>query len=868
MGGRASDLCFVPGHPKTFFAAFGTSGLWKTTNQGTTFTPIFDNQSTSSIGSVVAVNAPATWEGWKTDKLAPKDSAEREKLGIGKIVWVGTGEGNGRNSSSWGDGVYRSTDGGTSWQHVGLEDSKDIPRLAVDPRNPDVCYAAALGHLWGPNKERGIYKTTDGGKTWKPSLQIDDKTGAIDVLLDPSHPDTVFAAMYARRRTAYSFESGGEKGGIFKSTDGGGHWKQLTKGLPSQTGRIGLDISRSNPKVVMAVVESDLGGANSLFEARSRYGGVFRSEDSGESWTRVNVQDPRAFYFSKIRIDPKDDNRVFLIAFDIWMSEDGGKTFATDRGRNLHGDWHAFAIDPQDSEHIIAGSDGGIYQTFDQAKTWDFMNQMALGEFYNVVADSTPNYRVMGGLQDNGSWIGPSRLPVDGLVLGNWLSVGGGDGFHAAFDPTDPEDVYTESQGGAIGRLDMADGSGVGIMPNVKEGRSALRFNWNTPFFVSPHDPTTLYIGGNEVYELNKRGNEFHSVSPDLSFQDPAKILTVGSNAETHGTVVALAESTVKKGLLWAGTDDGRVHVTEDPESRKWKDVTPKEVRGLYIANVEPSHANPDVCTIAVDGHRNDDYEPLILRTTDRGRSWHVANGDLPKGFPVRVVREDMVSPNVLYAGTENGVFVSADSGTHWIKLNVGSLPTVGVHDLTQQMATGDLIAATHGRSVWILDDASPLSQLTQKVMDSPLFLFESKPAKPVQRLGRDGMWGDKFYMAANPPTLPTISYWLKEGGAGVTIKVTDAKGKLIATLNGGGSAGINRLNWDMLPEGNKRLPNRGEDQSPYVLAGTYTLTLTQSDGQGGERTTSGKLVILPYTYNAEAPILPVSKGDKINEND
>jgi photosystem II stability/assembly factor-like uncharacterized protein len=873
MGGRASDLCFVPGHPKTFFAAFGTSGLWKTANQGTTFTSLWENQSTSSIGSVVAVNAPENWAGWKEDKLAPKDSKEREKQGIGKIVWVGTGEGNGRNSSSWGDGVYRSTDGGVTFKHLGLEDSKDIPRLAVDPRNPDVCYAAALGHLWGPNKERGIYKTTDGGKTWKPVLQIDNQTGAIDVLLDPSHPDTLFAAMYYRHRTAYSFESGGEKGGIFRSTDGGNHWSQLTKGLPKQTGRIGLDLCRSNPKIVYAVVESDEGGARNLDDARSRRGGLFRSEDGGDSWTRVNAQDPRAFYFSKVRVDPKDPDRVFMIGYSIWLSEDGGKTFESGRDKNLHGDWHAFAFDPDDSEHLIAGSDGGIYQSFDMGKTWDFMSQMALGEFYNVATDNGNPYRLMGGLQDNGSWLGPSQTRVgdgNGITLGDWISVGGGDGFHCAFDPTDPNVVYTESQGGALGRINLADGSYKNLHPDVKEGQPALRFNWNTPFLVSPHDPTVLWIGGNRVFKLTQRGNEVEPVSPDLSHNDPARILTVGSNAETHGTVVALAESPARKNLLWAGTDDGRVHVTDDPDSGKWREVTPKAVAGHYIAGVAPSHANPDVAYLAVDAHRDDDYDPIILRTADRGRSWQNVTGDLPKGASVRVVIEDAHSPNVLFAGTETAAYVSIDTGAHWVKLNMGSLPTVAVHDLAQPSGAldGDLVAATHGRSLWVLDDAGPLSQLSSKVDESPLFLFESRPVKPSQRLGRDGLWGDKWYAAANPPTNPTITYWLKEAGAGVTIKLTDAKGKLVITLTGGGSAGMNRVSWDMFPPAEKRLQNRGEEGISFVPAGTYTVTLTQPDGNGGERTATGKLTILPYTVNTDAPIPPVSKGGRENDGD
>ena len=870
-GGRVADICLAPDNGKTFFVAFGTGGLWKTTNRGTTFTPVFDKQSTSSIGSVVVADAPENWSGWKAETNAPSDKDKRSQEGKAKIIWVGTGEGNGRNSSSWGDGVYRSTNGGTSWTHVGLEDSKDIPRLAVDPRNPDVCYAAAMGHLWGPNKMRGIYKTTDGGKSWTPSLQIDDNTGAIDVILDPKNPEIVFAAMEMRRRTPFSFSSAGDKGGLYRSRDGGRHWDKLSKGLPNQTGRIGVDVSKSNSKVIMAEVESDEGGGRNLDDGRSRHGGVFRSEDGGDTWTRMNANAPRAFYFSKVRIDPKNDRRVYLLGYDLWLSTDGGKTFIPGLTEKLHVDWHAMAIDPADPEHLLVGSDGGLYQSFDQGVTWDFMNQMAVGLFYNVAVDNSSPFRIIGGLQDNGTWLGPSQTKFEagsgptgtGISNGDWKSVGGGDGFHVDFDPTDVNTIYSESQGAGIGRADLANGTYRGIRPDTKEGQSAFRFNWNSPFFVSSFDPNVLYLGGNYVFKLVKRGEEWEKISPDLTTRDPLKMDTVGSSAETYCTVVALAESHLAKGLLWSGSDDGLIHVTED-DGKNWKNVTPKEIGGRYVANVEPSHIERNTLYCAIDGHRNDDYDPMILMTEDLGHSWHNITGDLPKGQSVRVVREDIFNKSVLYAGTENGIYVSADRGKLWAKLNTDSLPTVGVHDIVEQAREISLVAATHGRSVWVLDDASALSQLTQEVMDKAVHLFQPKSASPRQRFWLDGFWGDKFFHAPDAALGAAIPYWCRDKvEGGVSIKIENQAGETITSLAGPGNAGINQVIWDMQPDAKHRLPNRGEDLTVFVPAGKYKLSVTMAG-----KTETKTLEITPYPYNADAPVPPVSSKSKNGKDD
>ncbi|MGI8923421.1 MAG: WD40/YVTN/BNR-like repeat-containing protein [Fimbriimonadales bacterium] len=826
MGGRVADIAWAPGKAKSFYVAFANGGVWKTDNAGTTFTPLFDGQETLCIGSVAAASG--------------KDGEH--------IVWVGTGEGNGRNSSSWGNGVYRSSDSGSSWEHKGLEKTHDIPRLAVDPRNSDVCYVAAMGRLWGPNPERGIYKTADGGKNWSHSLKIDGDHGAIDVAVDPRTPDVVYAAMYRRRRTPFSFDSGSAEGGIFKSLDAGKTWTKLTKGLPKATGRIGLDIYPKNPKIVYAVVESDDGGSYDMWDDRSRSGGVFRSDDGGQNWVRVHRRVPRAFYFSEVRVDPSDDQKVYLLGWVIEMSDDGGKTFRGGFTKKPHVDMHAMAIDPSDGDHALIGNDGGIYQTWDRGKTWHFHNQLAVGQFYNLAYDmSEPHYRIGGGLQDNGSWIGPSRTPYEsgswppgsinaGMSNAEWRVVGWGDGFHVAFDPKDPNIVYSESQGGEIQRLNMATGRAVNIKPRPKEGQPRFRFNWNSPFFISPHEPTTLYVGGNFVFRLTNRGDAWERISPDLTRDDTEQVETVGSEAETFGTVVSLAESPIRKGFLWAGSDDGLIHVTTDG-GKAWQDVTPRAAGGWYIARIEVSRHAPDRAYVAVDGHRSAMYDPLILTTNDAGKTWKDLTGDLPKGRSVRVVREDLKNPRVLYCGTENGMYVSVDAGVHWVKL--AAIPPAPVLDILQHPRQMDLIIGTHGRSIYVVDDASPISALTPAVLASKLHLFDVPTAKPEYRMAYDGFWGDQFFLAPNPSAGARITYWIREyTGDDMSIEISDAGGRTVRKLSGPNTPGIHRIFWDLQAEEAERLPNNDEAQGEpiFVPAGEYKATIALGSEKAEEK--------------------------------
>jgi photosystem II stability/assembly factor-like uncharacterized protein len=862
MGGRVADIALVPRDSKIFYVAYGTGGLFKTTNAGTTFTPVFEKEATASIGSVVVADAPPDWPGWKDEKpeVPPTPRANEKDKGKAKIVWVGTGEGNGRNSSSWGTGVYRSTDGGATFQQLGLTDSHDIPRLAVDPRNPDVCYIAALGHLWGPNKERGVYKTSDGGKTWTAILQIDEDTGACDVILDPANPETLYAALYMRRRAAWSFRSGGPNGGIYRSNDGGVTWTKLIQGLPKQTGRIGLDLYQKDPRILYAIVESDEGGWGvEPFADRQKVGGLFRSEDRGDTWTRVSELNMRAFYFSKVRIDPTDDQRVYTLGWGLAISDNGGKDFRAGGARLPHGDMHALVIDPADRDHLLMGTDGGVYASHDRAKTWDFFNNMAVGEFYNIAIDTSDPYRIGGGLQDNGNWVGVSasnwNVPEDqpggpaGISNADWRYIYDGDGYHMAFDPLDRNIVYAEAQGGELARIHLDTARRKLIRPSPKEGRPRHRFNWNSPFFISPHNPTTLYFGGNYVFKLTDRGDRWERISPDLSTQSIEKIETVGSEAETHGTVVSLAESPLAAGLLWAGTDDGLVHVTHD-DGKTWENVTPPQVSGRYISRIEASHHERDTAFVAIDGHRNNDFEPYLVLTTDAGKTWTSITGAsaddrLPSNDIVKVVREDLHNRNVLFVGTERAAFVSIDRGGHWVRLNGDSLPTVAVDDLAIHPRERDLVAGTHGRSIYILDDASPLSQLTAEVVQSELHLFDVLPAKPRLFIEeRDGLWGDRMFRAKNPPMGARINYWIRDySGEEVKLTITDSKENAVRELTGTNRPGLNRVIWDLQYEKPDRFanPEAFMGQTQFVPADKYTVTVTY-----GKKTAKGAIEVLP----------------------
>ncbi len=818
MGGRISDIAVVEKTPTTIYLATGTGGLFKTTNNGTTWSGIFDDQAVASIGAVTV---------WQKNP---------------NVVWVGTGEANSRNSSSWGNGVYRSLDGGGSWEHMGLAATSTISQVLIDPGDSNTVYVAALGRLWGENAERGVFKTTDGGKTWSHVLRVDARTGACDLAMDPGNPRTLYAALYARRRTPWSYTAGGTTGGIFRSTDGGATWAKLTNGLPASTGRIGLDVFRKNPRTVYAVVESDDGGRHAEFSSWSSGGGVFRSLDGGDSWTRLSEFTPRPFYFSEIRVQPDTTARVYLLGVDLWVSDDGGKSFTTGFAKSIHPDCHAMWIDPSNVQRVLLGTDGGFYQSYDRARTWDFHNNLAIGEFYNVAVDMREPYFIYGGLQDNQSWGGPSatrwapdtfgEAKPNGITNADWFDLGGGDGFHVAADPSDPNYVYFESQGGELARVNLATGKMRYLRPSNNEGQPRFRFNWNAPFVISPHDSTVLWMGGNHVFRLTERGDEWERVSPDLTTQNPERMITGGSDAETHCTITSLAESPVAKGRLWAGTDDGKVWTSPDGAST-WTDCTAR-IRGvppgLYVSRVEASHHDARTAYVSFDGHRTDVFAPYVVVTRDGGASWTSVAGDLPRAEPVKVIREGRWNPRLLFVGTEFGIYRSLDGGAHWVKMKNG-LPTVAVDDIVIHPRDGDLVIGTHGRSVYVMDDIVALERWTPACARDSVTLFPLRPATAFHARVLGGLWGERMFSANNPPFGAYITYFVNtEIEDGVKIEVADSTGT-VRKLTGPGTRGVHRVVWDLQPERERRMDRTvWVDQPAYCAPGEYTVTLTYGD--------------------------------------
>jgi len=870
MGGRVSDIAIDPRNPAVFFVGFATGGLFKTSDNGVTFDPVFDKQPVMSIGAIA---------------IAPSDD---------DVVWVGTGEPTDRNSAEWGNGVYRSTDGGSTWQHVGLDNSRSIGRVVVDPKSPETAYVAALGNLWADGGERGLFKTTDGGKTWKAVLSApapqNARTGCVDVAMAPDNAQVIYAAMYARQRTPWSFTygpaatNGQDAGGIFKSTNGGGTWKKCANGLPTLTGKIGLAVTPANPKIVMAVVQSDEGGTSAFDDIHSKRGGVFRSEDAGETWTRVSDIDPRPFYFSQIRIDPANDQRVYVLGFALLVSDDGGKTFREDLSEKLHPDMHALAIQngsapapkpspsphresaardsstplratrserteervaagekaqgqlaanekkPPISERLLVGNDGGVYQSYAAGKGWEHLNRIAAGEYYRIsLDDSRPVYRIAGGLQDNSNWVGPSAvLSKEGIRNCDWTPFTGADGFYVLFDPTDHDVLYGDNQDGTVHRFNMRTGELRHLKPEPAEGAAATRFHWNSPLIMSRHKPGVMYLGGNFVYRLTDRAERYQVISPDLTRNEPGKTDRVGSGAENYGVVYSLAESPVRAGMLWAGTDDGRLWLT-DNDGAHWNELTqnlPEPIRNQWIVRIEPGAQDPNVAYVAANAYRAGDDRPMIVRTADGGKTWTGVTGDLSANSPVEVIREDPVNPKLLYAGTHFGLFASFDQGTHWVR--IGDLPHVRVDDIQIHPRTGDLVIATHGRSLYVLDDARPFRELTPEIAANPAYLFTVRPATGYYMpIGFSDWNGKGVYRGANPAEGALFTVWLREfTGDDIKIAITNAAGIPVANLKAPGVAGFTRVNWDLRPTEDVLTKYGGDDPKKLMASGDYTAQL------------------------------------------
>ena len=848
MGGRIDDIAVVESNPSTYYVGAATGGVWKTTNNGTTFDPVFDAQGSTSIGDIA---------------IAPSDAS---------IIWVGTGEPNNRQSSSWGDGIYRSLDAGKTWTNMGLRDSKHIGRVVIDSRDPNIVYAAVVGHLWGPNKERGVYKTTDGGKTWSNVLFINEDTGVIDLAMDPASPMTLYAAAYQRRRTPWGFNGGGTGSAIYKTVDGGANWTKLTKGLPEGiTGRIGLDIYRRDTNIIYALVENAKGGA-------------FRSDDRGETWRKLSDTDSRPMYYSQIRIDPNNDQRLWQLAANMFNSDDGGKTWNQNLVQRIHGDFHAVWIDPANSNHVLAGSDGGLHASYDRGRTWDLINTIPLGQFYEVSLDNQKPFWVYGGLQDNGSWSGPSgTLNQEGITNDDWYRTGGGDGFYSVVDPTDPSIIYVESQNGTVARLEMKTGERKSIRPEARPGEKRYRFDWNSPIVISAFNNRTIYFAGNRVFRSTDRGNTW-TWSDDLTKdQDREKLPIMGAlpgketlsrhdGVETFGQIVTLTESPIKEGLLYAGTDDGNLQISRD-SGKTWKNITdkvPGVPKNTYVSRVVPSRYAEGTAYLTFDGHRADDYSTYMFVTTDYGESWKSIKSNIPAGVTARVIREHPRNQNLLFLGTEFGAYVSFDRAGHWTRLK-GNLPLVRVDDIQIHARDNALVLATHGRSIWVLDDLSPLERASDNILSSDIHLFDVAPATHFRLYGRKGNTGHKWFIAPNPPYGAVINYYLKDKPKEkdeVKLTITDASGAVVRDLKGPKEAGLNRMVWDLrLNPPAPPPPGQGEGgggggffgnpRGPRVQPGVYVLKMSV-----GDKTATANVTV------QEDPRIQIVEADRGKLND
>jgi len=838
--GRISDVTGIPSPSKTFFAAAAGGGIWKSINNGVTWRPVFDNQRVISMGMLA---------------IAPSDTMQ---------VWAGTGEPNSRNTISPGGGVYKSTDGGITWKLMGLEKTQAIGRIVVHPTNPNIVYVAALGAPWSANPERGLYKTEDGGQTWQLVKFVSDKAGVVDVALDPSNPNVVWAASWQRVRGPYFLNSGGPGSALWKSTDAGKTWTEVKGGgFPETTkGRISIAISLSNPRVMYTMVEADTLPNPKPDKAKPKAkspSGLYRSADGGATWTRTNESNTRPFYYSQVRVHPKNPDRVYWSSTPVLVSNDGGKT-PMNATVGIHVDHHAMWIDPVDPERMIVGDDGGVAISFDQGGSYVFANTFAIGQLYNLSYDFQVPYRVCGGLQDNGSWCGPSRRRSGPITNSMWFQVGGGDGFVTQQDPVDPNIIYAESQGGAISRLNYATGQSTflikpqyrprydmyedsvliersdttapqtaaqkrriaDIRTRQRSDSAALdlRFNWNTPYFISPHNPQTIYIGGNRVLKSTKRGDDPFPISPDLSTADTMKIRvstrTTGgitndaTGAETYCTIVSLNESPIRAGILFAGTDDGRVWVTKN-DGGTWEELTtrfPGVPAGTYVTRIEPSPHDSMTFFVSFDNHRNGDYKPYVFMTSDFGKTFRSIAANLPTGGPdyVHVIRQDLVNKSLLFLGTDVGAYVSANMGQSWQRFMTG-LPTVPVHDLRIHPRDHELIAATHGRGIWIAD-ISALQQINEKVLAEDAHIFTPPTAyqfgdSPVEGQSQ----GHQVFQAPSPPYGAVITYRLATRQPQVRIAILDAAGDTMQMLNGPGAAGINRVAWPFAGKPAPRAP-------------------------------------------------------------
>jgi photosystem II stability/assembly factor-like uncharacterized protein len=862
--GRVGDIAIHPGDKRVWYVGASSGGVWKSVNAGTTWTPIFDGQASYSIGALA---------------IDPADPL---------VVWVGTGENNSQRSVGYGDGVYKSVDGGRTWRNVGLKESGNIGRIAIDPRDGDAVYVAAQGPMWSGGGERGLYKTTDGGGTWTQVLKGDNEwTGANEVHLDPRDPDVVYATTWQRMRRQWGFINGGPGSGIHKSTDGGKTWRKLSSGLPNEDlGKIALAVAPSDPNTIYATVE-----------AANRESGIFRSSDAGSSWRRMSRYSPSSpMYYSELIPDPKEVGRLYSIDVQLMMSSDSGRSFAGLPGRRKHVDHHALWIDPDDTGHLVTGNDGGLYESFDRGATWRYAANLPLTQFYRVALDSSkPFYNIYGGTQDNNTIGGPSRTTASrGIANEDWFIVVGGDGFWPAIDPIDPNIVYGESQHGGLVRLDRRTGERIRIVPQPGRGEEPLRWHWDAPLIISPHAPTRLYFAAQRLFRSDDRGDSWRAVSGDLTRRIDRNRLkmmgrvwsvdAVAKNTSTslYGAIVMVAESPVREGLIYVGTDDGLIQVTEDG-GQTWRriDRFPGVPDTTFVSDLAPSRHDPGTVYATFNNHKAGDYKPYVLKSTDLGRTWTSITGDLPARGSTWAIVEDHVRPGLLFVGTEFGVFFTPDGGQRWIQLK-GGLPTISVRDLAIQSREDDLVLATFGRGFYVLDDYSPLRSVTPDLLAADATLLPVQSSEMFIPSSTDaGSQGDGFFTASNPPAGATFTYHLgkavrsrreerrereraaarkdqdtpypawdslrqedREEDAAIVLTVTEESGAVIRQMTGPTSAGFQRVTWDLRwPSATPvtSLPRRGGDDDddapppgfggpagPLAVPGTYRVQLAK----------------------------------------
>jgi photosystem II stability/assembly factor-like uncharacterized protein len=865
--GRIADIAIHPENENIWYVAVGSGGVWKTTNSGTTWKPIFDKETSYSIGSIAI------------DPSNPH------------TIWVGTGENVGGRHVAFGDGIYVSHDDGMTWKNMGLKKSEHLSTIIVDPENSDVVWVASQGPLWTKGGERGVYKTTDGGKTWKRTLGDDEWVGATDIVIDPNNPDVLYAATWQRQRTVAAYLGGGPGSGIHKSIDGGDTWTELKKGIPrSNLGKIGLAISPFNPDVIYAAIETD----------RTK-GGVYMSTNKGESWVKQSDAvsgGTGPHYYQELYASPHHDGTLYLMNNSALESKDHGKTFNRMSRSNQHSDSHALAFKKSDPNFLLIGTDGGLYESFDGTKSWKFINNLPITQFFKIaVDDSKPFYKVYGGTQDNGSQGGPSRTPFsDGIKNMDWWKTLGADGYSSAVEPGNPNIVYGEFQEGALWRTDQATRETVFIQPQAREGDPYERFNWDAPILISPHNPTRLYFASQRVWRSDDRGDSWTPISKDLTLNQERITLPMYGKQQSwdnawdfkamsnYNTITSLAESPKQEGLLYAGTDDGIIQVSEDGGAN-WRKISLGSIKGVpsipFVNDVRADLFDANVVYAALDNHKYGDFKPYIIKSSDKGKTWNLINGNLPNRLLIWRLVQDHVKKNLLFAATEFGVYFTNDGGKNWIELK-GGIPTISFRDITIQREENDLVAGSFGRGIFILDDITPLRDFDTSMLSKPATLFPIKDALWYSPNTRVGSQGDNEYAAKNPPFGAVFTYYLadsfksikdkrkakekkntdfpgwdaieaeeRQEGPNVLLIIKDADGKVVNTVNGRNKKGFNRVNWRL------NYPNKGGERLQTSPRGRF--------GRGGAMATPGNYTVtMVKRVDGETTVLEGPKPFKV----